>query len=792
MLQHIVLGALLQDIGKFVQRAQDSKPDPQNYAHWTADLLTPWEARFTALLGKVDGEDNFLTLATHSQPAQTPLQKLIAQANQMASAVNREPSTRPVAPSNFRLRSIFNRLQTSNNQTSHPDYYYKLVPLRFEKGVQQVSDTLFPAADLKVATRDEYAKLHEEFKKEWQELLKDPESTSSLPNFLPRLLTLLERYTWCIPAYPSEQADISLYDHSLVTAACAQALYLYHSEVKAWPMEYPETEQQLPKFLLISGDLSGMSSYLFHFATTNLTDIATILRARSFYIQQIIDIASLHLLEALHLLPVARIMNAGGRFLLIAPNTQAYRETFAQVQATVETWLYENFFGDLTLSLTTVEATAVDLMHQLPTTLDKLNDALDECQLQRFATVGPNYHWQMPESQWQHLQQHGVCAISGKFPAHTTAKSDQMLSATCQAQLEISQDLITESGFTYTASEDRTQGHFFNNQSLQFVKATKGYGLVYWLTEIKPDNKKITAKDGVRRFIANYVPKTDDGKLIEFDELIKRGLKRDGNLGLPRLAILKADVDNIELILNHGLTNLSLSQFTAMSRTLDLFFGGVLPELVKAEFPDTYIIHAGGDDLLVIGYWKDIIALSVRINQLFRQWCGQHPSLTLSAGITLIKQKYPIHRGADMATEALVKSKNYRDDQGNLVKNAVTVFETTVDWQELAELFGTAEQLNTYLRDDYSPLTTTFVHRLLVYHGLWQSMRDKGNVRGGAWKSRLCYDVARNLSYRLKNRQELRREGLFVVEQLMSDRQIKSVRIPLLHALHRNHTVKER
>ncbi len=821
---HIVLGALLREIGKFVQRAQELKHSNKyskspDASKWIAELLTPQEARFTALLGKTDLDDNFLKLATTPQTPQTPLQRLVAHATDIACALHRDQQQQPEEQDYFRLRSIFHRLRLGatpsppaslneiDRNQRYKEHFYKLEPLRFEKGITHVSDTLFPFFDLKPASQEEYARLFEEFKKEWLELLKDPDSTASIQTFLPRFLNLLERYTWCIPAYSGDYADVPLYDLSITTAACAQALYFYHSDAKAFPNEYDSAQLQHPKFLLISGTLTGIGKYLSQFAI-NFEELPTpLLRARSFYLQQISEIAAMKLLEALQLLPVAKIINAGGRFLIIAPNTQTVQDAFTQVRRSINTWMYENFFGDLTLTLTAIPASAIELSDKLATTLERLQDAMEEAKIQPLADIGIQQNWQMTDYQWQQLQQHGMCTLTGTFPA-TQFRGDGnsqdnvwgpgKISDTCHTQLEMGRGLLTDPGFAYTIRQDGLHCNFFASHTLQFVSHAKGNGVVSWLSETRSDRKRVVAKDGIRRFLANHVPKHEEGRLLTFTELAQRGVKRDNGHGLPRLAVLNADVDNVGLLMGKSLNTpqqpLSLARLAAFSRILDLFFAGALPELLREEFPDTYTVYAGGDDLLLIGPWRDLITLSGRINEVFRHWICKNPHLSLSAGIALIKPKHPPQRAFQRVQEALEKSKQYRDDDGLLRKNALTVFGTTVDWRELAGILskpGPAEQLNGFLRDVHSPLTTTFVHRLLVYQQLWQSMWDTGNVRGGAWKSKLCYDVSRNLSYKFRNKQELRKEGYFVLERLMTDRKMKTVRIPLFHALYRNRIFKD-
>jgi len=724
---HLVVSALLHDLGKLAQEPS-----------WN---LNPWESWLTHLLGPVDHQNHCLQLVTHYRDPQTPLQKLLAHAVEIASDAK-------TSQAQNRLRSLFTCLRLDEN---HHDYLYKLEPLRFNTELQQIRKTLFPFANLSKESSSHYVALFQEFQTEWQALLQD--DTASIHSFLPRLLSLLERYTWCVPA----QVDISLYDHSLVTAACAQALYHYHQ-----PTGFPEYyEPQLPKFLLIGAHLSGIQSYLFHWTLP-----AENLRARSFYLQQMMASAVRKLLQKLQLLPVAKIMEAGGQAWLLAPNTPWVREILHQSQIEMETWLYEHFFGELAISFVAVEASAKELMEQALTPLDNLQRELQESQLHQFAKVGHHQHWQMSKNHWQQLE------------SEENGRRDHLAA--------FANELTKSKGFKYT--HQNANCHFFEDQGLQLVtsRPASGEEVIYWFTEeLKPPLGTLLAKEGVRYFSAHYVP----NEMISFAEIAQRGVTRDKVRSAPYLGLLKADIDDFTWLFHAGWETMpKLSQVVGVSRMLELFFGGLLPELLREKFPDVYIVYAGGDDLFLIGPWRDIISVTLRIDQLFGKWCCKNPHLSLSAGIAIINCNYPIYHGAQLAQAALQKSKARTNAQGNIIKNAVTVFDTTVEWSELEKLLskqGPAERLNAYLRDEHSPLTTRMIQRLLKYHEMWRSLQENGKIHGALWKSKLYYDVTRHLVE--KGHRELRKEGAFILEHLMTDEAMKTVRIPLCYALYRNH-----
>ena len=125
----------------------------------------------------------------------------------------------------------------------------------------------------------------------------------------------------------------------------------------------------------------------------------------------------------------------------------------------------------------------------------------------------------------------------------------------------------------------------------------------------------------------------------------------------------------------------SLSYYISLSRQLDLFFRGILPNIFleppkeHPDFRNIYTVYAGGDDLLLVGPWRTLLAFSVYMQQQFRSYVCQHPSITLSAGMTVCHSRFPLSQAASQADAALSKAKEHR--------NQVCVFDTVLNWPDL-------------------------------------------------------------------------------------------------------------
>ena len=88
------------------------------------------------------------------------------------------------------------------------------------------------------------------------------------------------------------------------------------------------------------------------------------------------------------------------------------------------------------------------------------------------------------------------------------------------------------------------------------------------------------------------------------------------------------------------------------------------------------VIYAGGDDLFIVGAWRDIIEFAVDLHRSLEEFsCG---TLSISAGIGLFDEKYPISYIASQTGDLEDASKSMEG------KNAVTLFsekEQTYHWE---------------------------------------------------------------------------------------------------------------
>lgn len=148
--------------------------------------------------------------------------------------------------------------------------------------------------------------------------------------------------------------------------------------------------------------------------------------------------------------------------------------------------------------------------------------------------------------------------------------------------------------------------------------------------------------------------------------------------GIELIGCLRMDVDNFGELFSGELVKSGVAALSNLSRSMNLFFKGYLNEICGMNLGDlstkdhpnyplditgekttktdcgryVSIVYAGGDDLFIVGAWDDVAELAFDINTCFREFSCSNPEVTLSAGVTLNKPKFPLYQMARTAKDA--------------------------------------------------------------------------------------------------------------------------------------------
>lgn len=818
-LQLLVLASLLHDLGKFAQRAGRKKSDslsgeycPHDKSGRPSHLHVLYTDHFIEndlpLPKELEGQRGQLArlASSHHQPAGgSLLENALCRGDCLSAGSDRLTESSDSGDyKSARLVTAFDQVRLKGdafkNAKAEKLHYYPLIPLEKDS---------FPTT-LEDARKSGYAELFDQF---FTELGKLPLDMGT-GHYTDSVLSLLERFTWCVPSNTWHSLpDISLYDHSLSTAAIAQALYCYHAEKGGMPGEGCQTA---PKFILFGGDLSGIQKYIFGLDKTHGAGVAKLFRARSFFLQAVTRSILLELLSRLGISTVSRIMDAGGRFVLLLPATDAVKSVLPAFEEELQEWFMKRFGAELSLVCSyATTLTEEDLeLSNFRDKLDEFNDHLDSRKMRKFDLVMAR--GTSPVIEIGEYGDAGDCKICHRKPADPSSSAAFIrehakeidICKDCYDQITIigkrlpdpntrfavyrkgkaggqSIDLFADISITFERTVDASSSGVIEIANLRDRSAFAYHPVAGHLPVITADDIEYWKRNSLASFEGDKI--SIDGEYAEIGmpkTFYMMGLAAKSEIkgelrGKAFLAALKADVDNLGFIFSIGLQNrLSISRFTGLSRMLNHFFSEYLVQRIRGEFENIYVVFAGGDDLFLLGPWTDIVRFGKLVSSEFRRFTANNSDITLSAGIAVVKPALPVQAIARLANKSLDESKEFESVKGRR-KNAVTLFDTTVSWDDFGRLLDYAAWLEGLITD--GKITAGLARRLLQYADDYRDFMG-GNIGKGRFLSHMAYDFARNLDEKkMKDKAERERFMSIRTDGFL----MPNLRLPLSHVLYR-------
>ncbi|MCL6606413.1 MAG: type III-A CRISPR-associated protein Cas10/Csm1 [Paenibacillus sp.] len=769
--KEVILAALLHDIGKFYGRSATIKNDLREYGR-DIDLSTPHPALSGLFISKLAAQIEEVgldaravkTLVEHhhehhgfdkefrvdgvDDPELRVLALLVSRADNYSSK-EREEIEQEGFHSYFSspLDSVFCRINLSGEDR--------------EIDLMQQKPAALSEAFLSGSPFPE--KIHSLDKLKLERLVADfGQQVAALKakdfnTLYIRLHDLLHKYCWAIPADVREKIkDVSLFDHLKTTSAIAACLYQYHSDLNGLINEQAIKSEQVNKFLLIGGDISGIQQYIYDISGIGAGAVAKKLRARSFKVSMMMEAASLLIINELGLPYSSILYCSGGRFYILAANTDSAKDNLAQIKSAIEEWMFKEFAGNLALNLAYVDFNASGF-EDFGSVLKRLGNELEIAKRNKFSTQLRSVEnhvlsYVFQEDGKQFLRKKSgepeICRSCQKFPATLVEEQDGEERPSCKSCHDDRRlgEILPKARFISFALGSQNHvntnkgigEHNFNFFGHVDVKISSKSILepTYIVYNINSDLESLPAaqlkdKPVVDRFIANYVPKDSNGEIWTFEEIA------DKAEGAKHLGILKADVDRLGLIFSAGLKgrSASISRLSGLSRMLDLFFTAYLPRVIKEEFESVYVVYSGGDDLLLICPWDKLFNLSRRLYDDFRRYTASNPDITLSAGLALSTKKTPVWHMADMAEQELERSKKKGRDR-------LSIFNTAVEWDKYSDIEDIGNTLCKAMKA--KEVSSSFIYSLLQFctHNGLAHNRHKNDALN---RARLTYQIARHL-----------------------------------------------
>ncbi|NTV06713.1 MAG: type III-A CRISPR-associated protein Cas10/Csm1 [Chlorobium limicola] len=718
------LGALLHDIGKFIERAKDKEWQEEaelyvqtgeaskNHAH------RRYSAAFIRIFGHFlsDPDIERYVLLHHGGWGKgnydygilrkdVPL-KLIHIAD-VSSSKEREQiaDLEPQYYARARLQSIFSDIRLGDKES--PVKYLDLNKLSLDR------EALFPAGEDPVFNTQVYNTLVEDFELFFEKFIgrDGVDSTADLLPFLQKFLNAVPAQTPSRFKGQPDRPDINLLDHSRVTAAIALCLY---DEWKEGSWEGRDSEilkdsaqgyksQDFPApCLLVSGDISGIQDFIFNVPSKGA---AKTLKARSFFVQMLADVCIEKIQHDLDLKPSNLLYNGGGQFYFLVPKCKA--QDLSDCKNDIARALIDE---ELSLSIASVEVKVCDFMDNFGKKWKKVNDTLAIEKLRKFKGLDGD--------------EFGKIFGSFKQKLKTNDKRDRFFSIT---------GLLRSNEYSIAASD----GDSSEQDGWRKVLANLGYTFRF-ANEGSGNSPKnpivfnetvFEGKYAGFRFSVKKLPRWSDVTIKQFEQEldvcgrsieeyqdedengVKRKLKDDDIItyshlafkayketGTHKLGILKMDVDNLGKLFSDGFPKeiRTPSRMMSLSRSLQWFFEGYMNTILQEDEFMNYIypIFSGGDDLFMVGAWHKVFDIALRIQKDFREFVCQNPSVTLSASLLVVDEHYPVSRFAVLAEERLLEAK-----YASLNKNAVNVFGQTLSWEEFGDARNIKDKLVRMVKD---------------------------------------------------------------------------------------------
>lgn len=671
----LAIAGLLHDIGKIRYRAGGGS---NSHSEQGADMLSKY------LPAGTEYQDVLTCVACHHAANLKKVKNkdhwayLVYEADNIAAGTDRrtegvDSGFDMTAP----LESVFVRLNQHSSRHVH-----------YLRGMGASSAINYPVPAGVAATADKYKLLLRTLEDNFRQ-------TDFATASVNEILKVMEAVSSYIPASTSkgEACDISLYDHSRLTAAYTVCMFHYFHEQESTDYQtwcagkQNETFREAPAFLLVEGDLSGIQSFIY---TIPSAGALKSLRGRSFYLEALLEHVADEILAGAGLSRANLLYTGGGHFRLITANTPDIQSLLNTCQQTINDWMLANFGASLYLQLAWQPASANDLMNKQTAAnsgdnrngriFRALSAELGKGKLRRYDQdqLGRLF---LPISDLNKAtdtaRECSVCHVSSRELFDT---KERLICPQCHGLFRLGEELLNGSDIIaimpdHTGSGVSIPSLTGEELSLQVLQSHQAEAKAKYIKRLYVKNKMETGTLlATHLWVGDYAARSADQSVLDFSELAK------ASNGISRLAVMRADIDNLGAAFIAGFEQsgsdrykyVTLSRYAALSRQLSLFFKHHINGLCRGQLSgddgrevkpyglwreqtgprQAAIVYSGGDDMFVVGAWDDIIGLAIDLRESFSRYsCGK---LTLSAGIALFPAHYPVAQMAHI-TEMLEK-----------------------------------------------------------------------------------------------------------------------------------------
>lgn len=529
---------------------------------------------------------------------------------------------------------------------------------------------------------DDPVRMDQEFyRKVTQNITENLKGITYTREYVNSLLSILEANLTYVPSSTPkiEPADISLYDHLKLTAAAAQCLQEYLNEkgicdYRDKLLNKAADSYNEKMFLLYSMDISGIQNFIY---TISSEGALRLLRARSFYLEIMMEHIIDELLDCLSLSRANLIYSGGGHCYLLLPNTESAVKTAEKMERNTNQWLLDTFGDRLYVAGGYVPCSANDLKNEPEGSYAGLyrviSRKISDKKMHRYTAaqiLELNRRSREGERECSVCRQTGPIDQEGRCPV-------------CAALYEMSKSILYQDFFIVMRGKRKGALPLPGDKYLCAAEKAQLPELMKADAYVRCYSKNTLYTGGhvsTKLWVGDYT--TGDS----FEQFAQKAE------GIGRIGVLRADVDNLGQTIVYGFRQAngsdryaSLSRTAALSRQLSLFFKCYINQILRQRdagyFPGTgernvTIVYSGGDDVFLVGAWNDVIESFMDLRKAFRRFTQN--TLSISGGIGLYDDGYPVNIMARETEELENSAKNVEG------KDAVTLFdpESAYRWDD--------------------------------------------------------------------------------------------------------------
>ena len=839
---NLQIGALLHDIGKIVRRA--GKGGKNRHSKAGSDYLENRELldkeKYREVYDMIKyhhNEEINEKLKQNDKLDDSSLAYLVYEADNIASGVDRvkydgdEGDKKQVKKNEgLPLNSIFNKLNIQKNNIEKNFKSLKYDRLSFNIPKKKI--------DEKKIEKEEYLdnvlkQLKEDLEEMKQKNILTPEKLNSV---------LEESCIYFPSSSYVDYPDVPYYDHVKLTAAVAVCMYIYDMEKennRDYKNKYfkksQKKEREKTKFLFVSGEFTGIQNFIY---TITSRMAMKSLRGRSFYLELFIEHIIDEILEALNLSRVNLIYSAGSQFYMLLPNVPKTIEILENYKKIVNDFLLKELGTSVYYEISHTETSAEELGNKLSENIKKENQIKEIFKRNSIETSRKKLN-RYSEKQLEKIfdedsdlnkiyndtKECVICKKSEKEEiliknSQNESNGNIEICDSCKNYIKLGRDISKSFHQKRTFFMEKNCEE--NSSKLKFPKYPKGSVEIVFknfetVEEVEKESDKFYrfysinddyfGKGNSRNIkIGNYnIKSTNEEKensLVEFTELVKK------SKGIERLAVLRADIDNLGTLFQTGFEDrrfinidgekepykfVRFSKTVVLSRYLSDFFKRVINLILerknlideknelfkeycniitertkeKTDGRNIVLVYSGGDDVFAIGTWNDIIEFSVDLRTAFKEFSSDR--VTLSAGIGFFDENYPIFQMAQKTGELEKIAKSYNENEiGKTTKDAIALFGVEKN-DKLNHVYKWDDFIGKVLNEKYKYLKSRInlkeneeTEKVFVGKSKWYSLmnlirsqfEEKENEKHRIDIARFAYIIARIKYDKQNERQE--------------------------------------